>query len=33
MNRRGDRFCMGLLVLIAFWMLWCILSGCWVFGG
>ena len=33
MNRRGDRFCMGLLVLIAFWMLWCIVSGLLIFEG
>jgi hypothetical protein len=30
---RGERFCAGLLVLLALWMLWCILSGCWVFAG
>ena len=32
-GRRGDRFCAGLLVLATIWMLWCILSGCWVFEG
>lgn len=33
MNGRGNQFCMGLLVLLSLWMLWCILSGCWVFAG